>query len=308
MRIDRSGDLIKNLSTLRKNNEALGYGSSTQRWMSNDVYIYERKFYDSVVVVAINKSAASQNITNLITSLPTGTYTDYLTNLIAGVSLTATTVNGGGYNTTNFSLPANSVSVWQRDPVVSLPQLGHVTPTAAQPGVKVIISGQGFGASTGTVKFAATNAAITSWSDQQIVATVPNVGQGVHAVTVIRSGSAIASNAFNFTAYQAKLIPVTFTVNNASPTNPGDNIYVTGNTVELSNWASTTQAAVGAMLTTPSTYPNWWLTASVPAGKTIQYKFIKIQSNGTVTWENGANHSYTVPASGVGTVNVNWQY
>ena len=95
---------------------------------------------------------------------------------------------------------------------------------------------------------------------------------------------------------------------NASPTNPGDNIYVTGNTVELSNWASTTQNAVGAMLTTAGTYPNWWLNVSVPAGTTIQYKFIKIQSNGTVTWENGANHSYTVPASGVGSVNVNWQY
>lgn len=26
------------------------------------------------------------------------------------------------------------------------------------------------------------------------------------------------------------------------------------------------------------------------------------------TWENGSNHQYTVPTSGVGTVNVNWQY
>jgi glycosidase len=301
-------NLIKNLSTLRKNNEALGYGSIAQRWISNDVFIYERKFYDSVVVVAINKSTSSQAITGLVTSLPTGTYSDYLASLLTGVSLTATTVNGSAYNTANFSLPANSVSVWQRDPTVSMAQLGNVTPTAAQPGVKVVISGQGFGASTGTVKFGTTTAAITSWSDQQIVATVPTVGHGVHAVTVTRSGSGTLSNAFNFTAYQAKLIPVTFTVNNASPTNPGDNIYLTGNTIELSNWASTKQAAVGAMLTTAGTYPNWWLTVSVPAGATLQFKAIKIQANGTVTWENGSNHSYTVPASGVGTVNVNWQY
>lgn len=300
--------LIKSLSTLRKDNEALGYGSFTQRWMSNDVFIYERKFYDSVVVVAINKGTASQNITGLLTALPTGTYTDYLTNLTAGVSLTATTANGSNYNTANFSLPANSVSVWQRDPAVSLAQLGNVTPTAGQPGVKVMISGQGFGASTGAVKFGTTAAAITSWSDQQIVATVPAVGQGVQALTVTRSGSGTASNAFNFTAYQAKLIPVTFTINNASPTSPGDNIYLTGNTIELSNWATTTQGAVGAMLTTAGTYPNWWLTVSVPAGTTLQYKFIKIQANGAVTWENGSNHSYTVPTSGVGSVNVSWQY
>ena len=300
--------LIKSLSTLRKNNEALAYGSTTQRWINSSVYIYERKFYDSVVVVAINKGGTSQNITGLVTSLPTGTYSDYLVNLVSGVSLTATTVNGSGYNTANFSLPANSVSVWQRDPTTSVAQLGNVTPTAAQPGVKVVIAGQGFGTVAGSVKFGTTAAAITSWNDQQIVATVPTVGQGTQVVTVTRSGSVTPSNGFNFSVYQAKLIPVTFTINNASPTNPGDNIYLTGNTVELGNWATTTTGAVGAMLTTPTTYPNWWLTVSVPAGKVIQYKAIKIQANGTVTWENGANHSYTVPASGVGSVNVSWQY
>jgi hypothetical protein len=109
-----------------------------------------------------------------------------------------------------------------------------------------------------------------------------------------------------FTAYQAKLIPVTFTVYNASPTQTGDYIFLTGNTVELSNWATTWDAAVGPMLT--PNYPNWFLTASVPAGKTIQFKFIKIAANGAVTWEAGANHSYTVPTSGTGFVNVNWQY
>ncbi len=300
--------LVKSLSTLRKNNEALGYGSTSERWINANTYIFERKFYGSVVVVAINKSASTQNVSGLVTSLPTGTYSDYLANLVSGVSLTSTTVNGSGYNSSNFTLPANSVSVWQLDPATSSAQLGNVTPTAAQPGVKVVISGQGFGAATGSVKFGATAAVITSWNDQQIVATVPSVGQGVHALTVTRSGSVTPSNAFNFTAYQAKLIPVTFTVNNASPTNPGDNIYLTGNTVELGNWATTTGGAVGAMLTNASTYPNWWLTVSVPAGKVIQFKAIKIQSNGTVTWENGANHSYTVPSSGVGNVNINWQY
>ena len=72
------------------------------------------------------------------------------------------------------------------------------------------------------------------------------------------------------TVLAAKLIPVTFTVNNASPTSVGDYIFLTGNTIELSNWNTT------------------W--------------------DGAVTWENGANHSYTVPTSGTGFVNVNWQY
>jgi hypothetical protein len=86
----------------------------------------------------------------------------------------------------------------------------------------------------------------------------------------------------------------------------GDYIFLTGNTVELSAWSTTWDAAVGPMLT--PNYPNWFIVASVPAGQTIQFKFIKIAANGAVTWEAGSNHSYTVPTSGTGFVNVNWQY
>ena len=119
------------------------------------------------------------------------------------------------------------------------------------------------------MNFGTTAAAITNWSDQQVLATVPTIGRGMHAITVTRLGSAKPSNGFNFTAYQAKLVPVTFSVNNASPTNPGDNIYLSGNPVEPGNWASTTTGALGAMLTTRTTYPDWWLTVSVPAGKVL---------------------------------------
>jgi hypothetical protein len=99
---------------------------------------------------------------------------------------------------------------------------------------------------------------------------------------------------------------VTFTVNNATPTNVGDYIFLTGSTVELGNWSSTWDGAVGPMLT--PNYPNWFINASAPAGVTLQYKFIKIAANGAVTWEAGANHTYTVPTSGTGFVTVNWQY
>jgi hypothetical protein len=104
----------------------------------------------------------------------------------------------------------------------------------------------------------------------------------------------------------AKLIPVTFTVNNANPTNPGDYIFVTGNTVELGNWGTTFQTAVGPML--DPNYPSWFLNVALPAGTTVQFKFIDIQAGGNAVWENGSNHQYTVPNSGVGNVNMNWQY
>ena len=34
----------------------LAYGDSTQRWINNDVYIFERKFFNDVVLVAVNKN------------------------------------------------------------------------------------------------------------------------------------------------------------------------------------------------------------------------------------------------------------
>ena len=298
--------LINKLSTLRRDNPAIAYGSSTQRWINNDVYIYERKFFNSVVLVAINKNeTASYNITGLNTSLPAGAYTDYLTGLVGGLSITVNNGSGGNNPVANFSLPAHTVSVWQFVQGASTPQVGSIGPMLGQPGVKVTIGGRNFGTTAGAVKFGTTTASVVSWSPTKIVVNTPSVAGGNYNVTVTNSSGQV-SNGIQYTVLTAKLIPVTFTVYNATPTQVGDYIFLTGNTVELGNWSTTWDGAVGPMLT--PNYPNWFLNASVPAGQTIQFKFIKIAANGAVTWEAGANHTYTVPMSGTGYVNVNWQY
>jgi glycosidase len=297
--------LLNKLSTLRRNNPAIAYGSHAERWINNDVYIYERKFFGSVVLVAINKNeTTSYNITGLNTSLPAGSYTDNLTGLLGGPSIAVSTGTGGNNPVANFTLPAHAVSVWQFTEGTAAPEIGSVGPAMGQSGVKVTLGGKNFGSTTGTVKFGTTSATIVSWSPTKIVATTPAVTGGNYNVTVTNSSSQV-SNGIQYTVLTAKLIPVTFTVNNAVATVTGDYIFLTGNTIELGNWATTWDGAVGPMLT--PNYPNWFLNASVPAGQTIQFKFIKIAANGAVTWEGGANHTYTVPATGVGFVNVNWQ-
>jgi glycosidase len=297
--------LTNRLSTLRRNNRAVAYGTHQQRWVSPDVYVYERKFFGNVVLVAINKGATPAQITGLNTALPAGSYSDHLTALLSGVSISVAAGTGGNNPVAAFTLPAGGVAVWQFAEGAGAPQVGSIGPTLAQPGVKVTLGGKNFGTTQGTVKFGTTNATINSWTSTKIVATVPALTQGNYSVTVTNSASQV-SNTIAFTALAAKLIPVTFTVYNATPTQTGDYIFLTGNTVELSNWATTWDGAVGPLLT--PNYPNWFITASVPAGKTLQFKFIKIAANGAVTWESGANHTYTVPASGTGFVNVNWQY
>ena len=298
--------LISKLSTLRRNNPAVAYGSMKQRWINSDVYIYERKFFGNVVLVAINKNeTTSYAISGLNTSLPAGTYSDQLTGLLGGLSLSVASGSGGNNPVNNFLLAAHTVSVWQFTEGAASPEIGSIGPTSGQPGVKVIIGGKNFGTSTGTVKFGTTTATVNSWTPNQIVVTTPPVPNGNYKITVTNSVGQV-SNEIQYTVLTAKLIPVAFTVNNASPTQVGDYIFLNGNTVELGNWNTTWDGAIGPMLA--PNYPNWFLVAGMPAGKTIQFKFIKITSAGAVTWEAGANHTYTVPTTGTGSVNVNWQY
>lgn len=298
--------LIHSLATLRGSNPALAYGTTQERWINSDVYIFERKFYNDVVLTAINKNDTSgYSISGLNTALPAGSYSDYLSGLLGGSTITVGSGSGGNNPVTTFTLPAHTVGVWHYTTSAAAPQVGSIGPTVGQSGLKVTIAGKGFGASTGSVLFGATSATIQSWSDTSVTFTVPSVTAGVYNVQLKNSGGTSA-NTIQFTVLTAKLIPVTFTVNNASPTSTGDYIFLTGSTVELGNWATTWDGAVGPMLC--PNYPNWFLNAAVPAGTSIQFKFIKIAANGTVTWEAGSNHTYTVPSSGTGFVTVSWQY
>ena len=65
--------LIRYLAALRASNGAIAYGTMQQRWINDDVYIYERKLGGNVVLVAINKSKINdQAISGLFTALRAG--------------------------------------------------------------------------------------------------------------------------------------------------------------------------------------------------------------------------------------------
>ncbi|WP_328678591.1 alpha-amylase family glycosyl hydrolase [Streptomyces sp. NBC_00322] len=82
-----------------------------------------------------------------------------------------------------------------------------------------------------------------------------------------------------------------FNVNATTVT--GQNIYVTGNQAALGNWNP-----AGALKLDPASYPVWKLDVALPAGTAFEYKYIRKDAAGAVTWETGANRSATVPASG----------
>ncbi|MBV9340268.1 MAG: IPT/TIG domain-containing protein, partial [Acidobacteria bacterium] len=275
-------ELIKKLATLRQTNDGLAYGEFKQRWINNDVYIYERRFFDDVVLVAINKSDTTDYpVSGLYTALPPGSYGDYLGRLLGGSSLVVSAGSGGNNPTNNFTLKAHTVAVWQSVGVPAMPEAGSIGPTVGQPGMQVVMAGKGFGTSAGHVLFGPTAASIQSWSDTSVSFTLPAVSNGIYQVE-LKNHSGAPANAIPFTVLTAPLIPVTFTVSNAIPTNPGDYIFLTGSTVELGNWGTTFDTAAGPML--DPNYPNWFLNVSLPAGTTVQFKFIKVASEGALTW------------------------
>jgi glycosidase len=297
---------IQKLAALRQSNPALAYGTHQQRWINNDVYIYERKFGTDVVLTAINKGTSNYSISGLYTAMPPGTYSDQLTGLLGGGSITVSGGSGGNNPVTTFTLNAGNVAVWsyKQSTEPSVPLIGSVGPTLTRAGNTITVEGRGFGTS-GTLKVGGVTASVSSWTPNRIKATVPTgVSPGVVQVKVTTSGG--TSNGYEVQNLTDAQVPVTFTVNNASPTSFGDNIYLTGSVYELGNWSTSKTVAIGPMLT--PNYPNWFITANVPACTTVQFKFIKITSGGSVTWENGSNHSYTTPCSGTGAVTVNWQY
>jgi glycosidase len=295
-------NLIKSLAPLRKQNPAFAYGSTQERWLNSSVYVYERRFGDSVALVAINRSTNSGfNLTGLMTSLPNGNYSDVLGNRLNGES-----INVSNGSVTPIFLAPGETSVWHYIGNSSAPNIGHVGPMIGKSGEIITIDGRGFGNSQNQgsqVRFGNQVANVISWSDNQIKVAVPNNNAGKYDITVGRSG--LTSNLYDdFEVLSGSQVSVRFIVNNGF-TQFGENIFLLGNQHEIGNWDP--NQAIGAMFNDViTTYPTWYFDVSVPAGKTIEFKFIKKNGN-SVTFEGGENHTYTTPSSGVGTVIVDFQ-
>ena len=105
--------------------------------------------------------------------------------------------------------------------VAATPSISSLTPTSGASGVQVTISGSGFGSTqgTGNVWLGSTLAAVVSWSDTQVVATV--AANSTSGVAQIRHGS--WSNSVSFDV-------ATATITGISPDNgvSGTSVTVTG--------------------------------------------------------------------------------
>ncbi|MEW5854966.1 MAG: carbohydrate-binding module family 20 domain-containing protein [Myxococcota bacterium] len=87
-------------------------------------------------------------------------------------------------------------------------------------------------------------------------------------------------------------VTVPITVHQAS-TFYGQEVRVVGNTDELGAWDPTR----GVRLL-PTAYPTWQGAVALPRGVTVEFKLVKVDEAGNVTWEGGGNRQLGVPLDG----------
>ncbi|GAW05591.1 glycoside hydrolase family 15 protein [Lentinula edodes] len=98
----------------------------------------------------------------------------------------------------------------------------------------------------------------------------------------------------------AQTVSVTFNVD--ASTLEGQNVYLTGAVDALEDWSTD-----NAILLSSANYPTWSVTVNLPGSTEVQYKYIKKDGSGTVTWESDPNMEITTPANGTYATNDTWR-
>src|SRR6185437_12773144 len=147
------------------------------------------------------------------------------TQIIATVPSSATT---GPVTIGGFSGNSNADVVF----TTANPVITSLSPTSGPVGTSVQINGSGFGSTAGTVKFSNNAAAITTWTDTQIIATVPTASKsGSVAVTI----AGVTSNSnINFTVPPPQITTIT-----PSSGAAGTQVTVTGSGFQASQGSNT---------------------------------------------------------------------
>jgi glycosidase len=295
--------LVRKLASLRKSNDALAYGNMRTRLVVQDVYIFERRFANSIVLVAINKNETlSVTINEFSTELPAGTWRDYLDGLLGGGDLQVRAGEGetgatAEQTSLSLTLAPHSVAVWQVTANADAPQIGSIGPTRGRPNMEIVISGAHFGTARGSVRFDRTVAPVVSWADDRIVVRVPEIREGVRKIVLADAYGHIATSV-PFTVYKAKLIPVTFTLSDTPSLADGEQLHVTGSTIDLGQWKTARDIAPGPFLCPHP--PECFLDISVPANAQIKYRYFAVGKDGSIQWQESTPHRYMVPGSRTG--------
>jgi alpha-amylase len=126
--------------------------------------------------------------------------------------------------------------------------------------------------------------------------TVDGAGRAAVSVSTL---DAVAIDAASRVAGPAQ-VQVTF--NEHATTFWGQNVFLVGSIPALGSWDPAAAVPLSA-----AGYPTWSTTVSLPASTGFQYKYLKKNPDGTVTWESDPNRAYTTGSGGTATVDDTWR-
>lgn len=128
------------------------------------------------------------------------------------------------------------------------------------------------------------------------------MGEYINLFASIRANRAVDIPAVVCDRYDACTLPIPsgqarVIFSAKATTNLGQGVYITGNIDTLGGWQPDLAIPVN---TETDLYPIWRNAVNLPATTAIEYKYIRKNTDGTITWENlpgGGNRLMTTPAS-----------
>lgn len=138
-------------------------------------------------------------------------------------------------------------------------------------------------------------ASTTSWPSTLTggSGTVTTTATGTGTTTTTKSTSTSTTSKTSTSCSTPTAVAVTFDL--IATTTYGENIKLAGSISQLGDWDTSDAIALSASQYTSSDN-LWFVDIDLPAGTTFEYKYIRVESDGTIEWESDPNRSYTVPA------------
>ena len=254
-------------------------------------------------------------LTRLGIKSPTSTQ---ITNSLAAIDATIKTVIPGygtywgrydhdGYGETSSGADYTGAGVGRPWPVLSGErgeydvQIGDTTDANAMLGSMANAANAGYQISEQIWPTASADGFTQGQPDNSSTPLMWAMAQYVRLAIDITAGKTVDTPAIVAQRYaDATQIQTTFNV--YATTYWGQNVYVVGSIPALGDWNTNDAIALSS-----AGYPTWSASVTLPPGTYFEYKYIKKNPDGSITWESDPNNNYTTPASGSVTLNDSWR-
>lgn len=298
-RSTRAYQIIKKLSKLRKDNPAIQFGDYKERWLDNDVLVYERTFNQNTVVIMINRSeSASYELNGLQLGLPKGTYDDYLNNLLNGFPIT---VQDNG-KVEHYRLNPNTFQVFVSNKQNSNVVLGNVNTLQAIQNDRVILSGDNLDKikhlyisdNKGNNNIAKLE--LINNNNKLAYIEIPNINSGMYQIKALTKEDKWTNSINNLKILTNKQVTARIMLKlDKMQTIPGETVHINGNIFELAN--NSERIPIHPLFNSTKSiaiYPNHFIDVSLPIDTKFKLGFMIKNKDGSIKNQITLENEYII--------------